>query len=368
MEVKVMTTFELSAADEGKIEEFAGNLFMAALATMELANIELGVRLGLYEALAGAGAVTSAELASLAGIAERYAREWLEQQAVAGVVEVDDARQPPDERRFTLPNAHAHVLTVDDSEACMKPCAAVVPLLGRAIELMEGAFRTGSGVAFGDFALHDMQAAFTRPVFANHLTQHWLPALPDVQEKLSSGERVRIAEVGCGEGLAAIAIARTYANAAIDGYDLDEASIAVARDKAADAGVVDRVRFEVRDAADPGIVGDYDLVLAIEMLHDVPDPVGILRTMRKLAGVHGAVLVVDERAEDDFTAPAGEMERFFYAFSTLHCLSVSLQDGGAGTGTVMRADTVRRYAAEAGFATVDVLDVEHPQFRLYRLS
>ena len=134
------------------------------------------------------------------------------------------------------------------------------------------------------------------------------------------------------------------------------------------AGVGDRVHFEVRDAADPAIVGDYDLVLAIEMLHDVPDPVGILRTMKKLAGERGTVLVVDERAEDAFSAPAGEMERFFYAFSTLHCLAVSLQDGGAGTGTVMRADTVRRYAAEAGFAQVDVLDVEHPQFRLYRLG
>ena len=103
---------------------------MAGLATMELANVELGVRLGLYEALAGAGAVTAAELASAAGIAERYAREWLEQQAVAGVVEVDDAAEPPDERRFTLPNAHAHVLLDEDSEACMKPCAAVVPWVG----------------------------------------------------------------------------------------------------------------------------------------------------------------------------------------------------------------------------------------------
>ncbi len=363
-----MTTIELSAADETKIEEFAGNLFMAALATVELANVELGVRLGLYEALAGAGPVAAAELASSAGIAERYAREWLEQQAVAGVVEVDDAARPPDERRFTLPNAHAHVLTDDDSEACMKPCAATVPLLGRAIELMEDAFRTGAGVDFGDFALHDVQAAFTRPVFANQLTQHWLPALPDVQAKLSSGDLVRIAEVGCGEGLAAIRIAQTYPNAQIDGYDLDEASIAVASKTAVDAGLADRVQFHVRDAADPAIAGEYDLVLAIEMLHDVPDPVGILRTMKKLAGMHGAVLVADERAEDAFTAPAGEMERFLYAFSTLHCLSVSLQDGGAGTGTVMRADTVRRYAAEAGFAAVDVLDVDHPQFRLYRLS
>ena len=110
-----MTTIELSAGDETKIEEFAGNLFMPALATVELANVELGVRLGLYEALAGAGPVTAAELASSAGIAERYAREWLEQQAVAGVVEVDDAARSADERRFTLSNAHAHVLTDDDS-------------------------------------------------------------------------------------------------------------------------------------------------------------------------------------------------------------------------------------------------------------
>ena len=99
---------------------------------------------------------------------------------------------------------------------------------------MEGAFRTGAGVAFGDFALHDVQAAFTRPVFANHLTQNWLPALPELQAKLSSGEPVRIAEVGCGEGLAAITIAKAYANAEVDGYDLDQASIDVARQAAAE--------------------------------------------------------------------------------------------------------------------------------------
>jgi 2-polyprenyl-3-methyl-5-hydroxy-6-metoxy-1,4-benzoquinol methylase len=153
-----------------------------------------------------------------------------------------------------------------------------------------------------------------------------------------------------------------------DGFDLDEASIVVARERAAAAGLAERVRFEARDAADPAIDGEYDLVMAIEMLHDVPDPVGILRTMRKLAGGQGAVLVADERTEDQFTVPADEMERFFYAFSTLHCLAVSLQDGGVGTGTVIRTDTLRDYATQAGFSTVEVLDVDHPQFRLYRLS
>ena len=250
----------------------------------------------------------------------------------------------------------------------MKPCAAVVPWLSKALDIMVEEFRNGTGAEFGLFDLRDIQAAFTRPVFTNHLIQTWLPALPDVQAKLTAGEPVRIAEVGCGEGLAAMTIARAYPSAEIDGFDLDEASIAVARKEAGAAGLNERVRFEVRDAADRAIVGDYDLVMAIEMIHDVPDPVGVLRTMKRLAGEHGTVLVVDERAEETFTVPASEMERFFYTFSTLHCLAVSMQDGGVGTGTVIRPDTLRSYAVDAGFTAVDVLDVEHPQFRLYRLT
>jgi 2-polyprenyl-3-methyl-5-hydroxy-6-metoxy-1,4-benzoquinol methylase len=363
-----MATIELTDADATRVEEFSGSLFLACLATVELANVELGVRLGLYEALAGAGPTTAAALARTAGIEERYAQEWLEQQAVAGVLEVGDLAQPAAERRFTLPNAHAHVLIEDDSEACMKPCAAVVPWVAKAIDIMAEEFRSGTGAAFGLFDLHDVQAAFTRPVFANHLTQNWLPALADVQLKLVAGDLVRIAEIGCGEGLASITIARAYPNAEINGFDLDDASIAAARKAAAEAGVGERARFEVRDAADPSISGDYDLVMAIEMLHDVPDPVGILRTMKKLAGAEGAVLVADERTESTFTVPTTEMERFFYAFSTLHCLAVSMQDGGAGTGTVIRESTVRDYATKAGFASVEVLDVEHPQFVLYRLT
>lgn len=363
-----MTTIEVRPEDEAGVEELSGRLFMACLGTMELANVELGVRLGLYDALASAGPVTAADLARSADIGARYAQEWLEQQAVAGVVDVEDPALSADERRFSLPRAHAHVLLDDDSDACMKPCAAVVPWLAKAIDIMVDEFRLGNGAAFGQFDLHDVQAAFTRPAFVNHLTQEWIPALPAVHAKLSRGERVRVAEIGCGAGVASITLAKAYPNVEIDGFDLDEASIVSAIHAASAAAVDDRVRFELRDAADPEISGDYDLVMAIEMLHDVPDPVGVLRTMRKLAGDQGVVLVVDERTEPAFTVPANEMERFFYAFSTLHCLAVSMQNDGVGTGTVMRADTVRSYAAEAGFADVQVLDVEHPQFVLYQLS
>jgi len=280
---------------------------------------------------------------------------------------VDDPGKPAGDRRFTLTPARAHVLLDDDSDACMKPCAAVVPWVSKALDLMVEEFRRGSGVDFGAFDLHDVQAAFTRPVFANHLTQHWLPALPDLQARLDAGEPVRIAEVGCGEGLAAVAIARRYPNVEVDAFDLDPASVMAAQKAAAEAGVTDRVRFEVRDCSTLAPSSTYDLVLAIEMLHDVPDPVGVLRSMRALAGTRGAVLVVDERTEETFSTDASEMERLFYAFSTLHCLAVSLQGDGAGTGTVIRSESVRAYAAEAGFDEVEVLPVEHPQFRLYRL-
>ncbi len=363
-----MTTFELEPSDNAAVESLSERLFMASLATMELANVELGLRLGLYEALAHGRPLTATELAQAAGIVPRYAQEWLEQQAVAGLVEVDDPGLPAAERRFSLPNGHAHVLLDDDSEASMKACVGVVPWLSKALDVMTDEFRAGKGVAFGDFDLHGVQEAFTRPVFVNHLTQTWLPALPVVQDKLSSGDVVRIAEIGCGTGVAALTIARAYANAQVDGFDLDPASISAADQAATSQGLTDRARFHLQDAADPAIAGDYDLVMAVEMLHDVPDPVGVLRTMRRLAGETGVVLVADERTEEDFTVPAGEMERFFYAFSTLHCLAVSMQSAGVGTGTVMRPATVRRYAEDAGFSTVTVLPVEHPQFVLYQLA
>jgi len=359
---------ELSPDDEAAVEGFSESLFMACLASMELANVELGITLGLYESLAKHGPMTADELATSADIVTRYALEWLAQQAMAGVLEVENVEEDSSARRFNLPKAHAHVLIDDDSDACMKPCAAVVPWLAKALDVMTAEFRTGDGAAFAEFDLHDIQAAFTRPVFRNHLVQSWLPAVEDVHARLVAGEPVRIADIGCGEGLASVAIGQAFPNARIDGFDLDEASIAAATANAAAAGLDERVQFRVSDVSDTELTEPYDLVLLIEMLHDLPDPVGALLTARRAAGASGAVLVADERTEDEFALPGSEMERFFYAFSTLHCLSVSMQNGGAGTGTVIRADTVRRLANEAGFDHVEVLEVEHPQFRLYRLS
>jgi 2-polyprenyl-3-methyl-5-hydroxy-6-metoxy-1,4-benzoquinol methylase len=154
----------------------------------------------------------------------------------------------------------------------------------------------------------------------------------------------------------------------VDGLDVDEASIAEARNNAAESGVGDRVNFEVRNAADPGLAGQYDLVTAFETVHDMADPVGALRAMRALVAEGGAVVIADERVAEEFTAPGDEIERFMYGWSALHCLPVGMVDPPAvGTGTVMRPATLRGYAGEAGFRDVDILPIEHDFWRFYRL-
>lgn len=366
-------TVTITDQDRDAVEALSGRLFMAGLEALELLNVEVGLRLGLYGTLADGGPLTTSELAARAGIAERYAREWLEQQAVTGIVDVDDIAADASTRRYGLSTAHAHVLLDADSPANTTAVAAFVAEAGRMVPAVVEAFRTGGGVPYADYAIHDLQAAFTRPVFVNNLVQEWLPALADIHDRLLSGAPLRVAEIGCGEGVATITIARAFPNVVAHGFDVDEASIAAARKNAADAGVGDRVRFELCDASQgaAAIPADkpYDLVLAIEMLHDVPDPVGVLSTMRELCADGGAVLIADERVADEFTAPGDEMERFMYAASVLHCLPVGMVDpGSAATGTVIRSSIVRDYAARAGFATTTVLPVDHPQFRLYRLE
>jgi 2-polyprenyl-3-methyl-5-hydroxy-6-metoxy-1,4-benzoquinol methylase len=207
-----------------------------------------------------------------------------------------------------------------------------------------------------------------RPQFVNLLGSEWLPAMPDVHARLQADPSARVADVACGGGWSSIAIARAYPKARVDGFDLDPASIELARANAEDAGLAERIQFHVRDAGDPELAGRYDLVTIFEALHDMSNPVAALEAARALAGDDGAVLVVDERVADAFTAPGDDVERLMYGWSILLCLPTGMaSQPSAATGTVMRSDTLRRYASAAGFSRVDVLPVEHDFFRLYRL-
>jgi ubiquinone/menaquinone biosynthesis C-methylase UbiE len=353
-------------------QAFAERLFGATLSALELLHVYLGDRLGLYRALAGGSPLSSLELAQRAGIAPRYAREWLEQQAVAGYLEVAESSDDPDARRYALDPGHAEVLLDDTSLAYLVPLVSGVVGVARTLPAVAEAFRTGDGVAYASYGedVRGCVSRVNRPMFLNQLAQEWLPALPDVDARLRTDPSARVADVGCGTGWSSIAIALGYPTAQVDGFDLDEASIAQARINAGQAGVADRVSFEVRDAAEVASAGaNYDLVCAFETLHDMADPVGALRAMRALALQRGAVLIGDEKVAETFTAPGDELERFNYGWSALHCLPVGLVDPPAvGTGTIMRPAILRRYAVEAGFHDVEILPVEHDFWRFYRLN
>lgn len=351
-------------------DALVGRLFQAVLGSMDLFNLYLGDRLGLYRALAEGGPATSAELAARAGIHERYAREWLEQQAVGSILDVDDPSLDADARRYSLPSGHDEVLLDHDSLNYLAYVSRFVASLGGALPKLLDAFKTGGGVSWADFGLdaREAQAAQNRPLFLSLLGAEWLPAVPDVHARLSAHPPARVADIACGAGWSSIGIAKAYPNARVDGLDLDEPSVALARANAAEHGVEERVSFQVRDVSDPGLAGQYDLVVGFEMLHDLARPVEMLQNARALLADGGAVIIMDERVAERFTAPGDEAERLYYGFSTLCCLPAGLAESpSAGTGTVMRPDTLRGYAQAAGFQSVEILPIEHDMFMFYRL-
>jgi SAM-dependent methyltransferase len=362
---------ELDGQDlEAAIGAFAERIVMATIGAFELATVDLGMRLGLYAALAE-GSCTPPELARRAGIDPRYAREWLEQQATAGflTVEAEALDGDPDGRWFGLPIAHHAGLLDPDSLACVAPLARFAVAGPAIVPQLLDVYRTGGGITFGGYGddIRDAQAAANRPQFTNLLASEWLPAMPDVVARLRE-PGARVADVACGCGWSSIAIARGFEDVTIDGFDLDDASIADARTNAREAAVDGRVHFDVRDAADAA-PGAYDLVCCFEALHDMAHPVAALQAMRVMTAPGGTVLVVDERAADALTpADPDPIQRLLYSASVLHCLPVGRsQDGSAATGTVMRTATLERYAAAAGFDSVEVLPIEHDMFRFYRL-
>jgi hypothetical protein len=356
---------------EEQRDALVGRLFEATLGAFDLLAVYLGDQLGLYRALAEHGPSTSSDLAKTAGIHERYAREWLEQQAMGEILTVENPDADAGERRYNLPDGHHEALLDETSLNFITPIAQALVACTRPIDALLEAFRTGDGVPYAEYGadLHEGQARFTRPMFENLLAQEWLPAVPEVHARLLADPPARVADVACGLGRSSMAIARAYPKVHVDGIDLDTASIARARELLPGSGVADRVEFHHADAADPGFTGRYDLVTIFEALHDMSYPVDVLRTLRGLLAEGGSVIVGDERTAERYSLDAGPIERLYYGFSVLHCLPVGMVgDDPAGTGTVMRQGTVQQYAEEAGFTGFEVLPIENDFLRFYRLS
>lgn len=340
-------------------------LLKSATGALELFHVYIGDRLSLYEALAQRGSMTSQGLAEATQISERYAREWLEQQAVSGFLNVESR---DGDRLYSLPAAHSEVLVDRDSVAYLAALGRGIVSIGAVMPQILDAFRTGRGVPYELYG-SDMRtsiSALNRPAFDNLLGTAWFPKVPELHERLQS--EALVADVGCGTGWSSIAIARAYPKVRVEGIDLDQASIADARANARAAGVSDRVHFEVRDASEPKLAGQFDLVTAFETIHDMAYPVEALRAMRSLARTGAYVVVMDEKADEEFNAPGDDLQRFLYGWSAVHCLAVGMTEpDSAGTGTVMRPATLRAYARQAGFSDIEILPIEHDSWRFYRL-
>lgn len=348
-------------------DTFADGLVTRALGAAETLSIYVGDRLGWYRLLA-AGPLTSPELAQRSATHERYAREWLEHQAVAGLVSCDDEGDAQ-QRRYWLSPAAVEVLTDPASLAYLAPMARMFAAAAIQLPALLQAYRTGGGVGWSQFGAdaRESQADLNRPWFEQVLPRA-LAGVPSLHDRLSE-PGTRIADVGCGGGWSSIALARAYPGAVVDGYDIDAASVELARANAAQGGLTDRVRFTAIDAA--GLpASTFDAVFAFECVHDMPYPVDVLAAARNSLRDGGSVVVMDEAVAPEFAADGDELERLMYGFSLLVCLPDGMSHpNSAGTGTAMRPATLREYGARARLGTFEVLPIDDFGFwRFYRLA
>jgi 2-polyprenyl-3-methyl-5-hydroxy-6-metoxy-1,4-benzoquinol methylase len=350
-------------------EAFAGRVFESILGMIDVWSIYLGEKLGLYDALAE-GPATVDVLVARTGTNRRYLIELLEQQVTTGFLEVDDPTADHESRLYSLPPEHREVLTDRDSVNYLAPFVRLMTAGGLQLPALLEVYRRGGGVGWAEYGpdMRTGQADMNRPWFVNALGSDWFPGVPALHEKLMSAG-ARVADIGCGEGWSSIAMAKTYPEATVDGYDIDPASMLAAREHAAKEGVGDRVSFHQIDGAGvPGAAG-YDVVTLFECVHDMAHPVEVLAGARRLVKPDGMVVVMDEAVGDAFGERTDEVERLMYGFSIFVCLPDGMsQEGSVATGTVMRPSKLDEYARDAGFAGITVLPIDNDLWRFYELK
>lgn len=314
-------------------------------ATLNAALVVLGDKLGYYRDLAAHGPTTPSELADRTGTAEPYAREWLNAQAAGGYVTYD-----PPSGRYTLPPEQAVALTVEDSPAFLPGFFQIALGTVHDVDHVLDAARSGAGYGWHEHVsdVHVGCERFFRPSYHAHLVAEWLPALDGVVDKLERGALV--ADVGCGHGASTVLMAQAFPRSRFVGSDYHPESVAVARQRAEEAGVADRVRFEVASAQDLGGSG-FDLVTMFDCLHDMGDPVGAAEQVRRALAPDGTWMVVEPMAGDHVEHNLNPVGRAYYGFSTLLCTPASLsQDVGLALGTQAGPARIRDVATAGGFS------------------
>ena len=339
------TTEEPVAVDFDKLMGFVFRAVDEVGSTLNSALVVMGDRLGLYRGMAGAGPLTPAELAERTGAAERYVREWLNAQAAGAYVDYD-----PDSGRYTLPAEQAVALTDESSPAYLPGFFEIA--LGSVLDSprVTAAAKTGAGIGWHDHVhdVHDGCERFFRPGYNANLVSTWLPALDGVVGKLQQG--AKIADVGCGHGASTILMAQAFPASTFVGSDYHEGSITTARQRAAEAGVADRVRFEVSAAASYA-GSDYDLVTMFDCLHDMGDPVNAARHVRQSLSPGGTWMIVEPAAGDRVEDNLNPVGRAYYGFSTLLCTPASLsQEVGLALGAQAGESRIRDVVTSGGLS------------------
>src|SRR5882757_5850549 len=334
--------------NEAKLNDFVGKVLGDLGGASTVAMVRIGDDLGLYKALHAAGPLTSAALAKRLGLAERYLREWLSQQAASGYLTYD-----PVAATFALPAEQAMVFAIEDSPVYMMGGFDVMKALLDNQPKVQAAFRSGGGVAWGDQAgcMFCAVARFFRPGYHNHLVSTWLPALSGgVLKKLETGAKV--ADVGCGHGWSTVVMAKAFPKSQFVGYDFHPGSIADAKAHARSHGVSDNTRFEVGLAKDyPG--KDFDLVTCFDCLHDMGDPAGAAAHIRKSLKDDGTWMICEPMAGDRLEQNLNPVGRLYYAASTMICVPTSLsQEVGTALGAQAGEARLREVILKGGFTSV----------------
>ena len=335
-----------TSVDEAKLHSFVGKMLGDLGGAFCVPTVRIGLRLGLFEALAQ-GPATSSELARKAGLHERYVREWALAQAANGFVDLDSGSG-----RFSLSPEQQMVFVDPDSPVYLAGAFELVAAMIEAEPKVEECFRHGTGVRWGDHAgcLFCATGAFFRPGYVNNIVQHWIPALDGVEARLRSGAKV--ADVGCGVGFSTLLMAQAYPQSRFTGYDFHEPSVEEARQHASQHGLADRVTFEVSAAKDIA-EHDFDLVTMYDCLHDMGDPRGCAAHMRRILAPGGSWMIVEPIAGDNPEDNMNPVGRLYYNASTMICVPTSLdQEVAEGMGAQAGEARLSRIITEGGFETV----------------
>lgn len=344
---------ENSLIDQAEVENFLDKVVAdtSGLAVTILAA--LADRLGLFKTMAANGPVTSAELADLASIHPRYAKEWASAMFSAGYLDYDPASET-----FTLPAAHIPVLAEEGGPYFVGGTHQMLLGMLDIVDLLQQAFVTGHGIpmsAYGANTWEGMERDMTG-VYQANLFQRWIPAMSGVQSMLKRG--IDVADIGCGSGQILIMLAKEFPNSRYVGYDLFEPLVARARANAAAAGVLDNVRFEVLDG-NSGVPGQFDLIITFDVIHDAADPSGLLQSIRRSLRPDGRYICMDVNCSDKLEENTGNLAALRYGFSILYCMSTSLADDGVGLGTMGLSETkMRQLCQVAGFGDVQRLPLD----------